>query len=463
MTANASPTLLISSLKPALLEGMAQTVTVLVRVQAPSAPPAPPEDGTASAAPVHRRPKTQVALVLDRSGSMAGEPLREAVRCAKLMIDRLAPEDLASLVVFDHETKVLVPASPARQRDLFHHALDRIHAGGSTNLYGGWSAGLATLQPQAASDVLSRVLLLSDGNANVGEITDPAVIAAQAASAAGVGISTSTYGLGHRFNESLMVDMARLGGGNTYYGEMAADLFERFAEEFDLIDQLCARRVRVTIGAPEGVTVRVRNDQPAESRDGFLEVTLPDLAYGSEAWLLVDLEVSAAVASSGIATLLQVGATALTPAGVPLPICDSTFTLPTLGPAAFHVLLADPLVTSRKAELDAADLLKQARQAAGYGDWGLIDQLIGQARERFADQPWLSETLTHMAELARSRDQSRFSKEALYSTVKFSTRLADLNEATQDLLEEDEKSRFLRRRAAQGKTQIEPRSGSDRR
>ena len=101
--------------------------------------------------------------------------------------------------------------------------------------------------PQANEAALARVILLSDGNANVGETTDTAAIAALCAEIAANGVTTSTYGLGRSFNEELMVEMAKQGHGNPYYGDTAADLFEPFAEEFDLIANLYARHVRLSL------------------------------------------------------------------------------------------------------------------------------------------------------------------------------------------------------------------------
>ncbi len=92
-----------------------------------------------------------------------------------------------------------------------------------------------------------RVILLSDGNANEG-LTDPGEIASQCEAFAAAGVSTSTYGFGRHFNEELMVAMARAGGGNSYYGDTADDLFEPFDQEFSLLSSLWARAPRRRTG-----------------------------------------------------------------------------------------------------------------------------------------------------------------------------------------------------------------------
>jgi len=108
-----------------------------------------------------------------------------------------------------------------------------------------------------------------------------------------------------------MVAMAKQGQGNPYYGETAADLFEPFAEEFDLIASLCARRLRLSLSAPAGVTMTLRNDYPVEEREGFPAILLPDLALGAEAWTLVDLDVAAGIASMPAASCCRRASPAL--------------------------------------------------------------------------------------------------------------------------------------------------------
>ena len=324
MPNNADPQVLITPLKPALILGMAQKLPVLVRVQTPDAP----ASEKATRKPYH------LALVIDRSGSMSGEPLREAVRCARHIVDRLAPADQAALVVFDDRVKTLVGAQPVGDRKALHMALSRIHEGGSTNLHGGWKTGSDGLLPGAAEAALARVILLSDGNANVGEITETEPIAALCLEAAQRGVTTSTYGLGRSFNENLMVAMAQNGRGNHYYGDTAADLFEPFGEEFDLISNLHSRNVKLALGAPPGIKLTLLNDYAVEEREGFPLIRLPDIPYGAEAWAIVELEIPAGLALESGNQVLQVGVTASSPEGQPIVFPEASLLLKALSPAA---------------------------------------------------------------------------------------------------------------------------------
>jgi Ca-activated chloride channel family protein len=200
---------------------------------------------------------------------MSGAPLEEAKRCARHIVDSLAAGDRAAIFAFDDEIERVAPLSPATGKLALAAALAGIGSGGSTNLHGGWRAGADELAGQLAGEDVHRVILLSDGCANAGE-TDLEAIAGQCKTLAQRGVSTSTYGLGHDFNEALMLAMAGAGRGNAYYGQTAADLAEPFAAEFALLTSLCARGLVLKVNAPPNVGVKLRNDyDPVEgSPDG---------------------------------------------------------------------------------------------------------------------------------------------------------------------------------------------------
>lgn len=168
-------------------------------------------------AAVPRRP-ANVALVLDRSGSMRGRPLDFAREGASLAIGLLRDGDRFSVVAYDDRVDVVVPSGPATEaaRRAARESLAQVFARGSTDLHGGWLQGCEEVARGMSEGSESRCLLLTDGLANQG-VTDAGEIAKHAGELLRRGIVTSTFGLGDGFDEVLLQRMAEAGGGNAYW------------------------------------------------------------------------------------------------------------------------------------------------------------------------------------------------------------------------------------------------------
>jgi Ca-activated chloride channel family protein len=155
------------------------------------------------------RQPLRLALVLDRSGSMGGPKLENAKRCAAWLAGRLRGADELALVNFDDEVRLLAPlGSPEAAAQVIPH----IRSGGSTNLSGGWLKGVEQLRGAGSTFLSGKVLLLTDGLANVG-ISDSATLVELTRNAAGAKVGTSTVGFGDGFDEALLTAMADAGGG----------------------------------------------------------------------------------------------------------------------------------------------------------------------------------------------------------------------------------------------------------
>jgi Ca-activated chloride channel family protein len=426
--------LLVDAARPALEIAHPNVVDVLVRVQAPDKP----------ATGLPERPRLNLAIVLDRSGSMSGRPLHEAKRCARFMIDNLKQTDRAAVIAYDDSIQILMPSQPVTDKQQFLTAIAHLRDGGSTNLHGGWLAGAEQAAANLGVGVISRVLLLSDGNANHG-VTEVDEIASQCAQLAETGVTTSTYGLGPHFNEQLMVEMARSGRGNPYYSEAAEALLDNFLEESSLLSALCARDVRLEVRALPGVRVELLNPY---SRNAQGQWCLPDVAYEAQVWagLRLHLDQSIVSAVQDKVAVLQVKVVYRDLNGAEHGLPEIWLSLPVVSPEDFNNVVEDAAIKRWIWEAEAARLQDEASQAAARGDWNAVDGALVQVRGMAADNPLLGDIASNLERLAAQRDGMRFGKEALYTAASLSSRQRSKHDAS----DPSDLPTYLQRKVRQG-------------
>jgi Ca-activated chloride channel family protein len=411
-----------------------QTLDILIRLQAPAAP----EGGEA------RRPPMHLALVIDRSGSMSGGPLREALKCAEHIVRRMRPADRVAVVAYDDEILVPAPLAAVVNPDAIVASFAHLPAGGSTALHAGWQRGVAELKPLAAAGQLSRVVLLSDGEANQG-LTDPEALAAEAKQETAAHVTTTTIGLGHNFNEVLMAAMADAGQGRHYYGQTAADLQSAFEEEFALLEALHAREITLAFVPGPGVLLELR------SADGRADapVALADLAYGAETWLFGRLHIAARRDSAS--PLFSVAAHGTLRDGSTFATAPAMLVVPALSAADAQRLPRDEIVLQRGVEVEAGRLFRQARAALAAGNRKAAREALTQVEALAAANPWVAEALLRLKRLIE-HDEAMFMKESLHAHDRMSRRLSASDEAAYlGPVSESAKPAYLRRKPEQGK------------
>ncbi len=218
-----------------------------------------------------------LALVLDRSGSMGGEKLEAARDAAAFLVRRLAPDDLVSIVTYDDGVHTLVQPGDGRSRTGLAQAINTIEPGGSTNLSGGWLRGRELVVAGRREPGMNRVLLLTDGLANVG-IRDPQQLTSLCANARTNGVSTSTIGFGADYDEALLRAMADAGGGNAYYIETPDQAPGVFEEEIEGLLSLAAQNMAVEVRPSAAVRLTaLLHDYPSSAVAGGRRVELGDI------------------------------------------------------------------------------------------------------------------------------------------------------------------------------------------
>jgi Ca-activated chloride channel homolog len=192
-----------------------------------------------------------LCLVVDRSGSMQGDKLDTAKQSCVNIFRRLAPGDLLTVVVFDDDVSVVV--NPQTPRSDVESRIRAIPSGGMTNLSLGWYQGLLELQTHMESSHHSRLFLLSDGQANVGE-TKRAAFSDTATRARDVGITASTIGIGSDYQEDLLEAIASSSGGR-FWNISDSGIEDIIEEEFQGALTTLFDRPRVKLSLPAGVRI----------------------------------------------------------------------------------------------------------------------------------------------------------------------------------------------------------------
>lgn len=238
-----------------------------------------------------QRPPLNLALVLDRSASMAaGGKLPYTLEAARWVIDNLTDRDVLSIVAFNHEVTVLAGAGRVVNKPFLYHRLEEVEPEGTTDLSAGLLEGIAQVSSRSAEGQVRQVLLLTDGLANKG-VTDSAALSRIVERAAARGVGVSTFGCGTEFNEKLLTAMAAAGSGRYTYIRSPEAIPDAFKDELRGLVQVVAQNVALEVSVVGGRVAKVYGQslpQPAPTS----KLTLGNLRAGERGMVLVRLEPS---------------------------------------------------------------------------------------------------------------------------------------------------------------------------
>lgn len=377
------------------------------------------------------RPGETLVMVVDESGSMAGERIAVVRTALHQLVDRLKPQDTFGLIAFSTQARVVVPTRPVNAHHLpaVHQLIDGLVDRASTDLCAGYLLGLQQAQ-RNASPTGSSVMLLSDGHANAG-IVDPAMLGSLAAQGRAQGTTTVTIGIGSGYDESLLHELSLHGQGSHRFAYTPDDCVAVVSEE---AGDLLAKAI-------VNAFIRIRPDDPAlidrigtlqgvprwveQSSNGpVIVIPMGDLYAGETRELLVRLQVP------GMDRLgpQALGEFIIDYVSMPTAQSGSLQARTITWPIAVNVVpdaatrIPDPTVTCARLIAEAATAKREASEALAESDPERAQRLVAeqavnlreaasQLADRHPQQPQIADRLNEeagqldkLADACRKRD-----------------------------------------------------------
>ncbi|MFL5787422.1 MAG: vWA domain-containing protein [Flavisolibacter sp.] len=245
------------------------------------------------------RTPLNISIVIDRSGSMGEDrpekkpfsKIEYAKKAAKLIVEKLDSLDYVSVVVYDNFINVIQKATPDTCKATIKKKIDAIHPRGATDLWGGTERGYKEAMNFYESGRVNRVLLLSDGQANVG-LTDPRQIGKKVQEYRDSGISLSTFGVGLDYNELLMTSMAENGAGNYYLIDSANKITGLFNHELNSLLHVMVQNATLKIKIPPGVIIESGYPYKYDQKGEYILCRFQDLSQYDKKGILLKYRIT---------------------------------------------------------------------------------------------------------------------------------------------------------------------------
>jgi len=241
-------------------------------------------EGDATRAPLN------LALVIDRSGSMRGKKISKVREAAHTFVEMLEPDDRLSIVTY--QSQASVDLRPRRvieaQTEQMHATIDGIRAGGGTNIEAGVRQARRLLTANQTDASVNRILLLSDGKPTVGA-SSIGQLSRLAKSAAGQDVSVTTMGVGLDYNEQLLTRMANVGGGNYYFIDAPDKVVSKFQKELGGLAETVAKSTSLVIDLGDDIELGEVHGYPSDTSDGRVRLSLSEFFAGQTKSVLLEL------------------------------------------------------------------------------------------------------------------------------------------------------------------------------
>lgn len=331
-----------------------------------------------------RRP-LNLSLVIDRSGSMAGQKIDYTRQAAQFLVQNLGVNDVLSIVLYNDSIETLLPPEKVQRKDVINQRIATIKASGTTNLSGGWLAGCNLVGQNFSREYVNRAILMSDGHANRGVTSPDQLVGMARERFSEHQISTTTMGLGRDFNEDLLMAMAKAGGGAFYFIESPEVTPVIFQEELQGLLNVIGQNLMVSIAKSDHVaSVTQMNAYHTHQDDERTYFHLGDVFGDEVKALLLELTIPPIkqVGSYQIATL-RYEYDDLTTDGTPHRAWDVPVMLNVV--SSTMPQLPDPDVTQSMLLLKAAQARQWAVSSADKGEYNTAANILRNVADAIDD------------------------------------------------------------------------------
>ncbi len=232
-------------------------------------------------------PPLNVALVLDTSTSMKGARLDIVKATAIELIRQLRPQDTVSIIAFNDKAKIAIPSGSHANSRKAEGRIHALHARGGTEIFKGLEAGFKEVQRNYRPSYTNHIILITDGH-TYGDEKDCQDLADAAAQK---GIGLSSLGIGGRWNDVLLDDLATRTGGNCLYVHKPKDIRDLLTKKLNRLQQAYAEQMSLDFRCGSGINLNYAFKLAPESGALSLEspVKLGSLPKGNHLQVLLEL------------------------------------------------------------------------------------------------------------------------------------------------------------------------------
>ncbi len=255
------------------------------------------------------RRSAHLVFLVDVSGSMQSpDKLPLAKRALRMLVDNLRDGDTVALVTYAGGVREVLAPTGLEKKAEIHAAIESLTAGGSTAMASGIELAYRNAARTISADSVSRVIILSDGDANVGPTSHNEMLKTIAGHVKeGVTLSVCGFGMGN-YKDDLMEQFADKGNGNYAYIDSLLEAKRVFQEQLGGTLEVIAQDTKIQVDFdPEYVTryrlVGYENRDIADRDFRNDKVDAGEIGSGHSVTALYEVELTDAAKTGALATV----------------------------------------------------------------------------------------------------------------------------------------------------------------